>query len=813
MKKQLFLLQTLAVAALCQTSLAAEWRTYEIYQPTVTRHDVIAAAEHPHKYNHCAAIAWFQDRWFCLWGSNTHPDEHAPGQRIVVSTSRDGRTWSPIEQPFSDTKHAENPVAYPVGKGHQWQPNLGVVNGELWAVWNQGGSAHDFRTPKGKTEDLRGLYFSRLKTSTGRWSNRRLLWDGQALPSVDGQQWHIASTQDLCQLRSGRVLAPVTLYAVRGRAADAPPQAEGWWATEKRNAVIYTDDLGRSWRLSGTTATPGFSWIQWEPTVWQRADGALMMFSRNNTQRERGHSAPTSAEYLLWSASRDAGQTWTAQQYVPIESVCSRMHAAPLDDRRYVMVHNDAPGGVLNWSQARRNLALFFNRSGALDFVAGNTITDCEPDGAYPQMWRHGDTLAVCYTQGNSSPRSIRVALVSPLPAADRYYVFPRANDLSPPARPDRVGKHLAFQGGQRLATRQAVTPGPKGFSFGAWIQPERGCVVFDARNDAAPQRGFSIALGGNSKGIRNTLYPQLSLPLKPHVFAGDLPLPRDGQWHYLGLTVNVQSSAAVFYVDGKACTVRLPAISAAILQGGTAHIGDKRLPKSQLAAMEGRIRLLALYGDNLLSAREHAWLYNQAAAELGRPVISAATAPEATPLVWLDPADESSSTRDFVWPDATPKGGSDVAQIDGRAVLRLRDQGSAGLDLDQNDRQRGDRVSIAFRFRIESGERQTLCTVGDFNQPARLLARNGQVFLRAGTVERLCGPIDVSGWTAVSLETWGDRTQARVGEGAPVEVLHKPLAAWAYLGEAFPEYGRYPGTRTLIDVGSLRTRVDRAAK
>lgn len=821
-------IQTFAAMISCCGGFAAEWRTYEVYQPTVTRHDVIAAAAHPHKYNHCATIAWFQDRWFCLWGSNTHPDEHAPGQRIYVSTSRDGRTWSSLEQPFSAANHAGNPVRYPEGKGHQWQPNLGVVNGELWAMWNQGGSAHDFRSPQGATEDLRGLYFSRLKTSTGRWINRRLMWDGQAMPIIDGEPYQIASTQDLCRLRSGRILAPVTLYATRGPARDAPRQAEGWWALTKRNSVIYSDDLGKTWRLSPGTTTPGFSWIQWEPTVWERPDRTVLMFSRNNTQREKGHSSPTSGQYLLWSMSRDGGETWTEQQFVPLEGVCSRMHVAPLDGRgvweaavpgddytarRYLMVHNDAPGGVSKWSQARRNIALFFNRGGSVDFVAGNTLTGSEPEVAYPQLWRHENTLAVCYTQGNSSPRSIRVALVSPLPAPDRYYIFPRANELSPPARPELVGKYLAFQGGQHLATREPVAPGAKGFSFAVWIQPGRSCALFDTRADSGPARGFVIALGGNPHGLRGAIYPQLNLPGSPQAFISDLPLPRDGQWHYLGLTVNPQSGEVAFYVDDKARTVPLPPLSPDTLRGATAHIGDKRIAKSQLAGLEGRIRLLALYSGEPFGPRQHAWLYNRLAAELGRPTLAAVATPEAKPLVWLDPRDELACTHDFAWPAATPRGGFEVAEVDCRRILRLRDQGSAGLDLDENHRDQGDRVMLAFRFRIESGQRQTLCTLGDYNQPARLVVRDGHVLLCAGAVERPCGLVDPSGWTAVSLETWGDRTRARVSEGAPAEVQHKPLATWAYLGEAFPAYGIYPGTTTLIDVGSLRTRVQRDAR
>ena len=85
-------------AALCLAAIAAaiciawsdDWRTYEVYQQTVTRHAVIDARTHEHKYNHCSTIAWFQDRWLCLWGSHVPVEEHAPGQRMVVSTSTDG---------------------------------------------------------------------------------------------------------------------------------------------------------------------------------------------------------------------------------------------------------------------------------------------------------------------------------------------------------------------------------------------------------------------------------------------------------------------------------------------------------------------------------------------------------------------------------------------------------------------------------------------------------------------------------------------------------------------------------------------------
>ena len=813
-----------AFAGLLTGAPADARRTYEIYAPTITRHPVIDARTHAHKYNHCSTIAWFQDRWICLWGSHVPSDEHAPGQRMVFSTSRDGRTWSPIERLFSNAKYCKNPVPYPEGKGHQWQPNLGVVDGELWVLWNQGGSVHDFHNPDGtRRKDLRGLHFSRLKQADGKWINRRLKWDGQIWPTVDGKRWYIASTQNLYRLRSGRVLAPVTLYAMRGRADDAPAKAQSWWGREKRNSIIYTDDLGKTWQLSPGCQTPGFSWIQWEPTVWEQPNGSVMMFARNNMQWTKGHGKPTSGQYLLWSISRDQGETWSPHGYVPIESVCSRMHVAPLDGRgvwaaampnddftgrRYAMVHNDAPGAVYSWGAARSNLALFFTRGGGFDFVAGNNISAHGPRVCYPQMWRQGDTLAVSYTTSDPGARSIHVALISPLPKRDRYYLFPRYNDVPRPSRPERDGNVWGFNGGQHVAMRRPVDPGKDGFAFGAWIRDRGTGMLLDTRGNNG---GFNIMIEAKStggKGRPRARRLAACLLTKPHVFGPTIHLGQGGRWHYVGMTADNRTGEAVFYVDGKSETVRFEAPVPRSLKGTAPHMGAKSLPASMVPGLTGDMRFAALYAGPTLGPKQHRWLYNRLAGELGRPKLASAAEPTDRPIMWMDPADVSQFSRDFVVPTEAPRGGSEVATIDGRQALRLRDHGSAGVDLDENRRDRDDRVRLCFQFRIEKGERHTLCTVGDFNHPARLIARKGQVLLCAGRVERPCGRVNSDGWTAVSIETWNDTTRARVDNGPAVDVQHRPEATWMHLGEGFPKYGEYPGTRFLIDVKSVRTQV-----
>ncbi|MBN2295306.1 MAG: exo-alpha-sialidase [Pirellulales bacterium] len=805
------------------------WRSYEVYQPTITRHAVIDAQNHTHKYNHCSTIVWFQDRWFCLWGSHVPQIEHAPGQRIVFSTSHDGRAWMPIERLFSNAEYCEAPVRYPEGKGHQWQPNLGVVDGELWVLWNQGGSGRDTRQADGKrSKDFRGLYFSRLKDVDGKWVNKRVEWEGQIWPTVNGQQYYVNTTQNLYRLRSGRVLVPVTLRAVRRRAEDAPKGVLDWWAVEKRNSVIYTDDLGETWHLSPGCVTPSFKWIQWEPTVWEQPDGSVMMFARNNTNWQLGHGKPTSGQYLLWSISRDHGETWTPHRYVPIESVCSRMHVAPLDGRgvwnlvnpdddftgrRYVMVHNDAPGSEYTWGEARNNLALFFKRGAGFDFVAGNNFSAHQPRSCYPQMWRHGDTLAVSYTTSLADARSIYVALVSPLPELDRYYLFPRMNDVPSPQRPRRIGNVWAFQNGQHVAMREAVDPGKDGVSFGAWIRDHGTGMIFDTRGKGG---GFNIMIESKSLGGANSerqRRPAVCMHTKPHVFGPTLPLIPKGQWHYIGLTLDNHTGEAQFYVDEQSESVRFETPVPRPLKGVAAHLGAKSLPSSGVPGLTGDIRFAALYAGPELGAEHHRWLYNQFAEELGRPGLDDATKPPSRPLMWMDPADKDAFNRDFVVPSTEPRGGSEVVTRNGRTLLRLRDHGSVGVDLDENNRSRGDRVYLRFLFRVERGDDQTLCTVGDFNQPAQLVVRKGRVLLCSGKTEKPCGGVNPYEWTHVAVETNNDVTRARVGEGPLVEVHHKPEATWIYLGEAFPKYKDFPGSHLLIDVASVHTRVECAVQ
>ncbi|MBM3958061.1 MAG: exo-alpha-sialidase, partial [Gemmatimonadetes bacterium] len=489
---------------------------------------------------------------------------------------------------------------------------------------------------------------------------------------------------------------------------------KNWMALEKRDSVLYTDD-GQTWHVSPGAVQPTRTWAQWEPTVWELADGTVMMFARNNDLRGRPEGGVRPAEMLLWSKSADGGATWTPHEYVPLETVCSRMHVLPAGGDRFVMVHNDWPADV--FARDRLNLALFFNRGSGINFVAGPGLTASEPFVMYPMMWPRDNALLISYSQGNL-PRSIKVIHVSPLPDPTRYYLFPRSN-LPPSPAPERVGDAVRFQGSQRIATRAAVQPGEECFSLGAWLKPEGGGVLLDSRS-SKPRGGIVLALGGGEGGY----VPFLNLATKEGNLTPALRLPRN-EWSYLGLTVDNRAGWAEFHVNGQVERVAFTGPAPSPLAGGPAHIGFKRPPTSQLSGLCAELRFLALYPSCRFTVEQHNGLHNAFASSLHQPLRQPATASDAKPVLWLDPADFAAFERDFALPEDAG-GPAEVVTADGRSCLRFSGEASAGVDLDENLRERGDRVEFIFRFRLEAGDPHVLCTVGDANHPARLVARSG---------------------------------------------------------------------------------------
>lgn len=751
------------------------WREgYELYQPRVEVHTVVDGDVDELNYNHGSAIAWFRDRWFCLWNANQVRNEGKPGQLIYVSMSVDGRTWSRPEPAFAGPERSVDIVPCP--RGVQWQPNLIVVEDELWAAWSQLSK-----------DDHYGCYLSRLNDPGGLWRNRRLLWDGHPDPEADGQRWRVLPLSGPVRLRRGRVLIPVTLLG--RRAGDAADSLKGWHALEKRSSVLASDDGGETWQVSPGAIRPGCSWGQWEPTVWEQSDGTVTMFSRNDGAGKRPEHA------LLWSESEDGGETWTPHRRVSIRTAVSRMHVVPGPGDRFVMAHNDWPAcGLMG---RRFNLALFFTRGAGVDFVAGPGFSGLEPVVGYPCVALRGDDALVSYSAG-FPPRSIKVARISPVPRAERRYLFPRTS-TRPPAAPLRAPGFYRFSGHQVLMGREVLDPGGGAFSAGAWVMAS-GTVLLDTRR-ANPLAGFVWAL----KRTR----PLVCLFTPEHELMPGLRLPWH-EWSYVGITVDDRKGEVTFFVNDESEVVPFSGPCPRPWRGAHPHVGAKSLPGSMLTGLDGVLRALAVYPSTAFGQAEHNWLRNRFSASVGQDEATSERAPEGAPALWFDGSDPEAVVRDFRVPDAVPLGvGTSV--VDKLPVVRFVGECSAGVDLDENDRAHGDAVAFSFRFRLENGDEHVLCTLGDADTPARVVASAGRVWLSCGGGRPEAGVVLRDGWTSVRVETSGRTTALWVNDGAAVSVEHAPAAMWLYLGEGYPPNGVPDSNRFVVDLASVRSRVIRA--
>ncbi|MBT3375152.1 MAG: exo-alpha-sialidase [Lentisphaerae bacterium] len=752
----------------------APWQSYHVYRPRIEHSTVVDGDVSFLKYSHGSTVGRFGDHWICLWNANTVPIEGKPGQRIYMSTSADGVRWSLPEAAFGKNGRSVN--AIPCPRGVQWQPNLLTINGELWAFWSQLSRDEHY-----------GCYVSRLTDPDGKWENRRLLWDGRPDPVVDGQKWRVLPLANAMRLATGRILVPVTLTG--RRAGDADGSLDRWTALHKRSSVLYSDDSGVTWHVSPGTVQPERTWAQWEPTVWEKADGTVMMFARN-----QGAAPKEDAKSLLWSKSEDGGVSWTPHRFVPLQTTVSRMHNLSLPGNRYGMVHNDWPAGL---SKNRRcNLALFFSQGGGIDFAAGPGISASEPLVMYPNAWLDGDALSVSYSAG-FPPRVIRVARVSPLPDPDRLYLLPRDN-VRPPNAPARVHNYLRFAGHERLEAVESFARCRDVFSAGAWIR-STGVTLLDTRQ-ARPKAGFVWAI----KDVR----PVVSLIGVPGEISPTLRLSWH-EWNYVGITLERREGRVLFVVNGEAETVAFSP-SALPLVGERVCVGNTSLAASALRGFRGHLRALAVYGNQALDGAEHRWLHDRFAGSLGTLALGNGRAPSEEPVFQLDAAD-SARLQAVVWP-VDPERGVTVVTTAAGAVLRFAGESSAGVELSENDRSRGDVVELLLRFWVGNGNRHTICTIGDADTPARVTAAAGRVHLRVGATSIDAGPVVPGEWTSVGLATGNSVTSLRVGYGESVSVPHTPVATWMYLGEGYPPNGIPDLNRFEVETASVRSRVKRPA-
>jgi hypothetical protein len=397
-----------------------EWRKYSFYEPSIKHVTVYQGSLEPGNtaYNHCASLAFFNGKFYCIWDSHVENFEGKDGQKILLSTSDDFSDWTfPVN--FVGPGHADNHLVTP--QFRQWQPNLvNYKDKELWCFW------YLCSEP--------GTYMSYLTAQPGaKWVNRKL-FDTYQIPADDvsthaPEQTSGFPSQNPILLDSGRVLVPLTFNGHVFEQFGKKNYKCRW------NAVLYSDDDGKTWEVSNGVSLPNDMNAMWEPHVYQQKDGKLRMFMRNRTSQGMD---PKMRMLTTTGVGAEKGQKVEFDpdaQFSFVETLNTRMHVIPLSSGRYTMIMQDVytPDRCYH---ARINGALYFSRSGENDYVAGPRFSPRGEVIMYPQGIEYDNKIYVVYTLGDyglnhTEPLSIGGTIIDPAPDPDKFYVWPRDKEIA----------------------------------------------------------------------------------------------------------------------------------------------------------------------------------------------------------------------------------------------------------------------------------------------------------------------------------------------------------------------------------------------
>jgi hypothetical protein len=113
-------------------------------------------------------------------------------------------------------------------------------------------------------------------------------WGDEIECIADRVGYFVMNNDRVIQLKSGRLIAPVSLHAT--------PDME--WSITGRILAWYSDDNGRTWKPGQEVDNPDRETLQ-EPGVVVLKDGRIMMFMRNNS----------GFQYICYSS--DDGVSWS----------------------------------------------------------------------------------------------------------------------------------------------------------------------------------------------------------------------------------------------------------------------------------------------------------------------------------------------------------------------------------------------------------------------------------------------------------------------------------------------------------------------
>lgn len=691
---------------------------YSVYEPTVTNRFILDASASGFQYNHDASLAYYDGKWFAQWNANTNQYESQVGQVNLQSTSTDFVTWSTPVAVFSDSSTASNPVTYSYATDLQWQPNMANVGSELWSVWSQ-------QLPGAYPTGQR-LYFSRLASASGKWTNNLLSLNY----TENGMTFYPFPTQNPIQLQSGRVVAPIMWIATNmvSPIPSAWGSAADFFTNEKRAGVIYTDDLGATWKIGGVTTLPGASHVPWEPVVQQSPDGSIRLYCRNVDYKTYSNS-----QYMLTAAGFSDGAVFGPLEFVSIDTTSSRYGLAAQSGKypRQIGFANDWKSG--GFITDRYNGALTFSRYGIDDFVFGSAFSGSEQVVAYPQGVVGSSDVRVIYSQGNV-PRSIKSAVISPAPDPSLLYLLPRRNDYVNPQVAFRSGPPAYFEHGANSVMYSIDStsgwPTTNVFSFGAWIYRTNN-PANEAWADFRSLSAFQGAAVGAASGKPLLVTYSGSSPVNTTFTTLTVPT---GAWCYVGFSVDAGAGTATAYVvtSGGTATTETQSISSVnTFAGSVVYIGDSQ-PGSSLANLSAAVRHVLIISGVAATANNHRYWHGLDQSALGASDWSGTETSPGTPAFDYWAADPNAGSNNSFWlvrwapTGNSVRGNAYSSTVGSDSVLTVTGTGSAGVEVfpfvPGQQLVFGTQVLVTNKT---SGYDQVLATIGGKSNRIDIISRN----------------------------------------------------------------------------------------
>ena len=324
-------------------------------------------------YSHHQSITFFKGRFYALW-SNGRVGEDEPGQRVLISSSEDFRTWS-LPRPLVDSVTD--------GKG-------------IERVLTAGGFHHHDGT---------------LVAYFGNYGPNKETTHLQAVTTTDGEHWSAVRDMGIAfcpnqgpeRIASGRLIfAGNTAFPY----TDDPSGLTGW-----RMTGIYPPEMAANFKDDPMTfgevaMRRGWPVSLCEGSFFETDDRILHMLLRNV-------SRPYA--WRLWETeSRDQGATWSVPALTQFSDSNAKFHFGRLPDGRFYYVGNPLAG-------SRTPLGLMLSRDGVIfdrHFILGDTPYARRKAGGskggeygYPHSLVRDGHLHVIVSRQKEAIQVMRVAL------------------------------------------------------------------------------------------------------------------------------------------------------------------------------------------------------------------------------------------------------------------------------------------------------------------------------------------------------------------------------------------------------------------